>query len=152
LRQKIWISHIELRTQFVGAQATVVAAADMYNSIRLALYLSGPSYKESSAPYLTSVIGGGTLDDIKQIYVDKVVSLPSQAIDNVSGYNVPQVHNHFQQIKINRYFDWYSLTPTGTADWETVANDLLIDVISDSSVAPHPTVEWSARIFFTYVY
>lgn len=150
LRQRVFVHHIELRLLFVGAQSNALASADLFNSIRLAVYRVGPSYQESSTSYLTNVVSAGVLDDVEEIYYDKITPLPSQAFDSNINYNVPQVRTSFHQIPINRRLNWFSLTSTGTATWDTETNDYMIDVVSDSAIAPHPTMEWSARIFFSY--
>jgi hypothetical protein len=151
LRQQLYISHLEVRIQMVGAQSTTLLSADLYNSIRYAIYMTGKNFSSGSYKYLNDTVTGGILDDIKRLYVDKVVSLPSQAFDSVNSYNVPQVVNLFNKIPIEQVFNFYSLTPSGTSTWDTEERDLLIDFVSDSSVTPHPLIQYNIRIFFSFL-
>ncbi len=150
LRQKIYISHIEMRALVVGAQSNALVSADLFNSLRMAMYIGGPSFQNTSQLYLQSVAGSSTLLDVDRLLLDETVSLPTQAFDAASGYNVPQVKNIYRYIPVHREFIFYSQTPSGTANWETEKCDLLFDTVSDSSVIPHPTIEYSMRIFFEY--
>jgi hypothetical protein len=142
---------MELRVQIVGAQATAILPADLYNSVRYAVYKTGRNFSDLSYAYLSGVVNHGILDDVTAIYVDETVSLPTQAFDATSGYNVPQVVNKFHRIPLNLMLDFYSLTAAGTGSWDTVKEDILIDRVSDSSITPHPSVSYNARIFFRFM-
>lgn len=152
LRQKIRILRIECRFQFIGALSNAVLAADLYNTVRIAMYRSGVDYSIANIPYLNGVIAGTTLTNIQRVYFDKTVSLPSQAYDTTITTPTPQVRNwevFFEPSDL--WFDCYSTNATGSgAAWDTDGRDLCLEVISDSSVTPHPSVGGNIRLIYQY--
>ncbi len=150
LRQRLLISRIEMRANVTGSQSNILAAGDLTNFCRLAVLLTGPSYTRPYVQYLTSVLDHGQLFDISKVYYDRTISLPSQAFDSNTNYNVPQVISVVKYFNIQQILDFYSLDASGT-NWETEKLDLNYEVVSDSNVAPHPTVNCAFRIFFRFL-
>jgi len=151
LRQAIRIRTIEADLVYVGAQSNVLALGDLYNTVRLAVYESGETYQSSSLTYASSVVTSD-VRDVTKVFHDEMVPLPTQAFDSVNSYNVPQVLTKRYQIPINQTYVFFSQNPTGAGvAWETTAKDILLEIVSDSSAPPHPTVIYNFRVWFEYV-
>jgi len=153
LRTKLLVKFIEFEFRMIGSQSTTLVAADLYNTIRWALYLEGPqSGVGSSLSYLTSVIGGTIIQDKLKVYHDQQYSLVSQAFDTVNSDNVPNLKTGFLKFPINEKFTFFSTTTTGVgAPWLSADRTIVLDVVSDSSIIPSPTFGYNARIFFEYI-
>jgi hypothetical protein len=153
LRTKIVIDFIEFDFRMIGSQSTTLVAADLYNTIRWALYLEGPqSGVGSSLSYLTSVIGGTIIQDKMKVYHDQQYPLVSQAFDTVNSDNVPNVKTGFLKFPIHESFTFFSTTTTGVgAPWLSADKTIVLDVVSDSSIIPSPTFGYNARIFFRFM-
>jgi hypothetical protein len=151
LRTRIVIHRVEVRMVVVGAQSNAVLAADLYNTLRTALYKTRINYGDSSIAYLTTVLGGTNLQDIEKIHADRTFSLPSQAYDATITTPTPQVLNWDFMFKPNMVLDCYSTNATGSgAAWDTNGFDLMFDHVSDSTVAPHPTIGFTLRLCYSY--
>lgn len=153
LRQRIRLLRCEIRSVFIGAVSNAVLAADLYNNVRCAMYVAGEDYSTPTPPvYLNGVSSGTSTLDIKGVYFDKTVSLPSQAYDSTITTPTPQVKNWECSFDPKLTLICYSTTPTGGgAAWDTEERDLILAHVSDSSVAPHPTWTGTVRMFFDYV-
>jgi len=153
LRTRIKIHHIDVDITTVGAQATVLLSGDLYNTVRFAYVLDGRFYDGTgavaSSNYLTSITGGTNITDVVRVLHDERVSLSSTAFDSTNGYNVPRVVNKSFRCAVNRSFVFYSTNASYTS-WSTEANDIVLNVVSDSSATPHPTFSHNTRIFFTF--
>lgn len=150
LRVAVTIEHIELVWRWVGSQGTTLTAGDLYNTARFAVFEEGTPYDSTTfggVPYLTGVVGGTNITDVETVFMDNLVPLSSTAFDSSTGYNVPRAVTGIQKIPINRVFNFYSTTDVGVA-WKSDRNNLLLDLVSDSSVSPHPFFSATARIFF----
>jgi hypothetical protein len=153
LRSKIRIHHIDVDITIVGAQSTTLLAGDLYNTVRFAYVLDGRFYDGSGATapsaYLTSITGGTNITDVIRVLRDEKISLSSTAYDSTNGYNVPRVVNKAFRLPVNRSFVFYS-TNAGYSLWSTENCNILLDIVSDSSVTPHPSFSHNSRIFFTF--
>lgn len=150
LRVAVTIEHIELAWRWVGSQGTVLAAGDLYNTARFAVYEEGTPYDSTAfggIPYLTGVVGGTNITDVENVFMDQLVPLSSTAFDSSSGYNVPRAVVGMHKIPVNRVYNFYSTSDTGAA-WKSDRNNLLLDFVSDSAASPHPYFSATARIFF----
>lgn len=152
LRTRIHISRIEFRLIFVGAVSNAVLAADLYNTIRAAMHLSGTDYSALGADYLAAVNQGTNITDCKRIYFDRVLALPSQAYDVTITTPTPQVLTWSGYFEPNLPLDCFSTNATGSgAAWDTNGLDIDMEFVSDSSLAPHPSVSGSVRLVFEYM-
>ena len=152
LRTRILIRRIECRFVFVGAVSNAVLAADLYNSLRCAMHLSGTDYTDAGTDYLTGVATGTNLTDVKRVYYDRTVSLPSQAYDATITTPTPQVLNWEIFFEPNLALDCFSTNATGVgATWNTNGMDIDMEYVSDSSIVPHPTVQGTVRLVFEYI-
>ncbi len=151
LKQRIRIRRLEVRVLCIGSQGSALLPADLYNSIRFALYTTGKSFGDVNTTYLTGVYQGTTTQDVTHILMDETSLLSSQAFDS-SNYNAPNQTYFTAAFNCNWLMTWFSSTATGTGGaWDSQDGDLIFTHISDSSVAPNPTVNYTVRTFFEYV-
>jgi len=152
LRQRIIIRRVEMRLVFIGAVSNAVLAADLYNTVRISMGLSGINYSVTSVPYLNGTTAGTNLVNTKRVFFDHTVSLPSQAYDSSITTPTPQVRNWEIYFEPNLRFDTFSTNASGSgAAWDTDGFDLPVDYVSDSSVSPHPTISGTIRFIYDYV-
>lgn len=152
LRQRILIRRIEFRFSFIGAVSNAVLQADLYNTLRVSLVQSGINYSITSIPYLQGTMAGTNLVNVKRVYFDHTVSLPSQAYDASITTPTPQVKNWEIFMEPNLRIDTYSTNASGSGvAWDTDGCDLGLDVVSDSSISPHPTLMGTIRIIYEYI-
>jgi len=151
LRQRILLDRCEFRLSMVGAESNAVLAADLYNTLRVALIVTGNSYLNTPAQYLTGTMSPTSVVDVKGVYFDKSFSLPSQAYDTTITTPTPQVLNWEGCFDPGLMLVCYSTTAAGTATWDTEERDLGLQVISDSTAVPHPSIQGTFRFFFRYV-
>lgn len=151
LKQKIRIRRIEVRVLCIGSQGSALLPADLYNSIRFALYTTGKSYADANITYLTGVYQGTTTQDVTHILLDETALLSSQAFDS-ANYNAPNQTYFTAAFNCNWPMTWFSTTATGTGGaWDSQSGDMIFAHISDSAVAPSPTINYTVRTFFEYV-
>lgn len=150
LNAKLRIEHIDVRIIFTGAQSTTLLAGDLFNSIRHVLYLTGNSPLDAQPVPLNNISEFLDVRDVKKVYTDQVIPLPSQAFDTVNSYNVPQVVQRTYRLKVNRQFTWWTSDPTGASGWDTREGNINCALVSDSLVSPHPTVEYRLRVYYSY--
>lgn len=151
LRTRIFLKRIEARFIFVGAVSNAVLAADLYNTVRVALHLSGTDYSSTGADYLTGTTTGTNITDCKRIYFDRTVALPSQAYDTTITTPTPQVVTWEVYFDPNLSIDCFSTNATGAgAAWDTNGLDLDLEFVSDSSISPHPSVLGTMRLIYEY--
>jgi len=151
LRTRVKITHLEIDVTIVGSQSNVVLVGDLYNFLRFAYYIEGTPYDGSGAvspsAYLTGVIAGTNISDVQKVLIDHRAPLSVQAYAGTQL--VPQTANRTFRVPVNRSFVFYSIN-AGYTQWKTEAGNLLLDVVSDSSVAPNPAFSHNTRIFFTF--
>lgn len=152
LRTRIRIRRVEMRFIVVGAVSNAVLAADLYNTLRYAVYKTGIDYSGTSTPYLNAVIGGTTLQDVNKVYFDKTDALPSQAYDTTITTPTPQVLTWDIYFEPHVILDCFSSNATGAgAAWDTNGTDIMFDHVSDSNLVPHPTIGFNARFIIDFL-
>jgi hypothetical protein len=152
LVQKVRIDYMEILVGLTQSQATALAASDLYNRVRFALVLTGETFLAPvHTPYLSTNVSAsmGDITETQKVYLDLVQSLTSQAF-NAADYNAPQVKDFRFHVPLNLTLDCVSTTASGSgATWDTRKFNLWFENVSDSSVAPHPAITYSARVFYT---
>lgn len=149
LRTTVHITHLEVDITMVGSQSNVVLVGDLYNFIRFAYYVEGVPYDgtglTSPTSYLTGVVSGTNIRDVDKVLCDQRRSLSVQAYAGTQL--VPQTVTFTMRIPIKRSFLFFS-TNAGYTQWSTRQGNMLLDVVSDSSINPNPTFSHNTRIFF----
>lgn len=150
LRTRIVIRRVEMRCWITGAQSNALLAGDLFNYLRIAFYLTGSAYTDSTEQYLgNGVVGGTDIDDISKVFYDKTFTLSSTMYNSTTAFNTPATRTICMAMDCGLAFDVYSTTATGTGGpWNTVRNKILCDLVSDSTVVPHPQVNVSFRFFY----
>jgi len=151
LRQTLHLKFMELDFQAVGSQGNALVSGDLFNTMRVAVFLVGETYLSANLNYLTSIVQTD-IRDVKHVYLDHLMDLPSQAYDTVSTTNVPQVITKQLLIPINKRISFYSTSASGGgATWESREDDIVVNVVSDSGVVPNPTFNSVFRLWFEFV-
>jgi hypothetical protein len=151
LRQRITVFRVEMRVWSIGAQSNALASGDLFNNLRFSFYMAGAQYTDSTEQYLgNGVFGGSDVDDISQVYLDHNSTLSSTAFVTTTGYNVPATRFNCWTIRPKAGFTLYSSSTSGASIWNTERGVLRADVVSDSSVVPHPEFRIQAKFFFEY--
>ncbi len=150
-KQRILLNRIEIRYRLIGAQATALVAADIFNNVRLLVWETRDSHLVSVANNpLTGVDDPLNVSDVRMIHYDSVIPLCSHAFDSADT-NVPDVKTRTVVIPINRMFDFFTTVAAGTSGWDTKVGNIRVSHVSDSSVSPHPTVITTARLYYELV-
>ena len=151
LRTSLRIRRLEFTFVCSGSVSNTLIAADFYNYVRIAVVKTGKTYASSNTNYLNTVHGGTTMQDTQQVLADKILGMSTQAF-NSSDYNSPGLADY--RFAIDCHWDpvFYSTNATGTgAAWENQEGDIMVELLSDSAVAPHPQVNFSCRVFFDFL-
>lgn len=152
LRQRLLITHMEADIEMIGSQSNTIAAADLFNQIRFAIWRAEAPVQQAPNAYLTGVVTGPNITDVAHVYCDNTIPLPSQAFDSSSNYNVPMVRHMSLLIPVNHYFTFYSTTASGSGSaWHNEEGNIYLDVVSDSSVSPNPSFNFNIRVFFKFM-
>jgi len=152
LYRKIKLDYVIMTVKTVGSQSNALATGDLYNTIRYALFTTGPSYQATNNYYLTTLVHNpeGNLTDIVKVHVDELIGMPSQAYYVSSGYNVPDVSIRRYMVPLNLILDCYSTNASGAGQaWETKQYDLVFNYMSDSAIVPNPQMSASFRVYFS---
>lgn len=148
LNARIKLQHADIRVLSTGAQSNALLAGDLYNSIRYVMYLTGNSVLDVQPSPMSNLTEFLSLQDIERVYTDKLVPLPSQAFDTSNNYNVPQVTQRTFTIPMNLTLDWFTSDATGATGWDTRKYNVLMQTLSDSTVSPHPSIEFRVRLYY----
>jgi len=150
INAKIRLDRMDVRILATGAQSTTLLAGDLYNSIRLCVYKTGNSPLDTQPTPLSNITEFLNLTDVTKVYVDRVIALPSQAFDSVNSYNVPQVVQQTFSVPLGFELDWFTNTANGSDGWDTRKDGLDCSFVSDSTVSPHPNLEFRVRLYYSY--
>ncbi len=156
LYRRIRLDFAEVVINCIGSQSNTLAGSDLFNRIRYALRWTGEPYSLTTAPYISS--GGdlnnplGDVSQTNRVFVDRIVDLPSTCFDSYNNYNCPNTKTHRYHIPLGIELDCYSSNASGSgASWDTSQFDIYLDFVSDSSVVPHPALNYAMRFYFTDV-
>jgi hypothetical protein len=149
---KIKIHSILVSQSVRGSEGTALAPGDLYNRLRCIIW-------SSPIPYLTTKVNPlesnterwPNMVDVSEILTDLKFDLPTVSIEQTSGYNAPGMRTYRQHIAVNKTFDCYTQTNTGTSAWDTKNGDLVFSAVSDSVITPHPTQSMNIRVFYEII-
>ena len=143
------VDKIVLNLNFVGSSSNAVAAGDLYNRIRANCW-------ETDLPYSSTAYPVFDVDNqvdwrwVRKHHLDHVATLTAGAYDSTSGFPASATQNIKISIPINRTFEAFSsATVSGLPSvMDTREGNLLLSVVADSSVLPHPSWSGSARLYY----
>jgi hypothetical protein len=152
LRQNILLVRAELTMMTVSAQSNAILSADIYNTTRVAIVQSGVDFINTNNLYLTGVLSGTDKSQTTKVFMDKISKMETQAWNQSSGYNSPGVQITRRNIKLNITLKCNSTNTSGQgANWITNGKDLILNWVSDSTITPHPTIDFNLRVYFKYL-
>lgn len=146
--KNIFARCVELNLNISGSQSNTLVASDLYNRLRVVIW-------ETKFPFSSSNVASWDIDSltdwtrVSKLHYDNVVQLSSTAFD-ASNYNVPQTAGLRAMIPINHRYEFRSLTTTGglPTSFDTFEDNLFFGVVSDSTVAPHPNIQGTLRLYY----
>lgn len=147
-RGRIRVKELLATLNFVGSQGSTVSSGDLYNRVRVQTFWTRVPYLDSPTYNALTIDNQPDTRDIV-VLDDRVINLATQAFDTVSNFNVPDCKTVKLRIHINRDFDCFSAGNGAT--WNTRMGNLEIRVVSDSAVAPNPSVSGSTRLLYKIV-
>jgi hypothetical protein len=147
-RSRILIEKMELTLQFTGSQSNTITSADLFNCMRFAIYKQDTTMNDTNAPLLVSINAGVQTQYQARVYMDRTITLVTQAFDTQSNYNVPQVKHIRKVIKMNQPMTYFKV---GSGGWDAQRNDIILNVVSDSSLSPSPTLTGNIRVFYCFL-
>lgn len=146
-RQRVKIHAMEVSVNYVGSQGTAITSGDLYNFVRTVIWETRDSYSVATAVPLLAVHSPLNLVDTSKVHYDVTKTLSSQAF-NAADYNAPQTSHDKCLIPVNKLYDWFTVTASGTSGWDTKAGNIFMSAKSDSFATPHPQLEMYVRIYF----
>jgi len=148
---KVRLHHLEMQIRAEGSQSNVLAAGDLFNTVRVVIAKVGNSYLDTATQtFLNGLDLPLNLLDVKKVYSDFLFDLPMQAYNTSTNYNAPQVCHRKFDIPLNFDLEVFSTTTSGSlVTWDTKAFDIILRHCSDSGATPHPQVAFYARLFYT---
>jgi len=146
------ITHADIVMNVVGSQSTTLASGDLYGSLRVGLFLLGTDYTVNpTPPVLGTITSWYDQTDLLKVYLDQSFDLSSTGYDAANSYNIPATETRKLRVPINQRLDLHSTNTTGTNSWDTKLKDLAFCYVSDSALAPSPSINLSARFFFRFL-
>jgi hypothetical protein len=139
---------LDILLNFTGSQGNALVAGDLYNRIRVVIGWSRSPYL--GTPTVNNFTVNTLLDrrDLDSVYLDTVVNLPMTAYDTANTTNCPAAKT------IKKSFDLSSLpiheifSTANGAIWDSRQGTFKLYVVSDSSVAPNPTIAGQTRLYY----
>lgn len=146
----IRLERVDFRVLLTGAQSTTLLAGDLFNSVRMIMYKTGNSPLDTQPSPLANLTEFIDFRNVQKVYVDKLYPLPTQAFDSVNSYNVPQVIQSSFSMKLGSTLEWFTSDSTGATGWDTRQTSFNVAFVSDSSVSPHPSIEFRQRMYYSW--
>jgi len=152
-----WYNQIRLTKMLVkvactGSEGGVIAAADLYNKLRVAIVWTNNSFGDTTTVNpLTDVNTFEDFHDYEEVMARWDFDLPSVSFDSADAVNVPMVRHWTGEIPLNKMIECYSDVPAGTSGWDTKSGNMILGSVSDSSVSPNPTYQFNARVYYDIV-
>lgn len=143
---RIQFSRLQVKINCVGSQGNFVAAADLYNRIRVVAFWTKTQF--SSVLSLNTMTVDSFLDrrDIDFLCFDKVIDLPCTAI-GPTGVIAPGVKtietNNYLQVPVTEAF-----SSNNGVNWDTRSGSFYLLVVSDSTTTPHPAISGETRLSY----
>lgn len=146
---KIRVTGVDLNLNVVGGEGNPLTVADHFNRLRFILY-------DTEYPMSATVIPSWDIDsmhDFRSVltsHFDHVTSLSAPAYDVTDVNLIPATENIRAHIPLNYIYEFVSTTTAGglPTAFDTRMGNLAFAMVSDSSVAPHPSISGSVRLHF----
>lgn len=142
---RIHITHMDVRIHAINAQGTLLAAGDIYNTIRFMTFVSNTSYGGVNPIPLIDTINHPITNNVAKVLCDDTLALRTTAF-TTADLNAPSHEVLAYSCPVNVILDCVSSNTRTT--WDTKAGDVYLCYVADSSVSPHPSFYYAARIHF----
>lgn len=142
---RIHITHMDVRLHAINAQGTSLLSGDMWNTARFMTFVSNTSYAGVNPIPLTNVTNHPITNNVAKVLCDDTVALHTTAFDS-ADINSPSHKVLVYSCPVNTIFDCVSSNTRTT--WDTKAGDIYLCYVADSSLTPHPTFTYAARLHF----
>jgi hypothetical protein len=126
--RQILVRQVRLSGLLVGGQSNVITD-DAYNQVRIVVYTMGSN--NALTFDLTASLDPRVQQNLKHVYLDKLITLHSPARDSV-GY-LPAIREVNFKVSMQFNQDYVSLAVNATT-----GDYLAIAMVSDSTAVPHP--------------
>jgi hypothetical protein len=147
---RVKLHYAEVRLTAINAESNTLAAPDLFNRVRFAMWITGNTYGDSAAVNaLIDVVQFPNAAAYQRLLCDKTMPLCSQAF-NSSDYNVPQIKFASFRCPVNLTLDCYADSTTSTT-WDSRMGNLCFQVISDSGFTPHPQHYVTIRVHYEFI-
>jgi len=149
---KIRVKAIMVSVAFRGSEGTALAAADIYNQVRAALWTTGVVYSITPVETLeTQIHQWPNTVDLQEMLLDVKFDLPAVTFEPSTRYNAPFMRTYRTMIQVNRTFDCVTQSNTGTTGWDTKDGNILFSAVSDSTTSPNPEMSTACRVFYEII-
>lgn len=143
---RIQFSRLQVKVNCVGSQGNFVAAADLYNRIRLVAFWSKSPYSQTLSINTMTVDSFLDRRDIELVLFDEVIDLPCTAI-GPTGVIAPGVitleKNNYLPLPVTEAF-----SSNNGVNWDTREGSFYLLAVSDSAATPHPAISGSTRLSY----
>jgi hypothetical protein len=142
---RVHISHMDVRLHCINALSNGVVVGDSYNTLRVYNYVTATTYQGNKANALSDVVSHPLPSDVLKPLCDESFTTWISAFDSTDDGSPTHELRNFS-CPINLTIDCVS--ESGRTVWDTKAGDVMLEVISDSSVTPHPQLIWAYRVYY----
>lgn len=145
---RIHISHMEVRVHVINSQSNALVAGDMFNTVRWMAFVTPSSYASGVPNILIDTIRQPITNNIAKILCDETFATHVAAFDS-SDLASPTHEVRSFSCPVNLMID--CITNNTRTTWDTKAGNLALNIVSDSSVTPHPQITYSIRTHFKFM-
>jgi hypothetical protein len=138
-----------VRMNFVGSQANVLASGDLFSRVRMVIIWSKTPYQDAFTMNSLSIDSMVDRRDSDVVLYDEIINLPTTAYDSANGYNCPGLRTVNLDLDLSRLPSCEFFSSASNTVFDTRQGSFYALFVSDSSVAPNPTVSGSTRLYFT---
>lgn len=144
-RYRLFVKSIELIGTYTGSESNALAVGDFTNIMRLIIVDAYVSSNQTPPAVITKV------DDepnslMNRLLYNEIVTLPSQAF-NSADYNVPNQKQVTMRRPVYRTYPVFAESGAIIA----VSPNIVVNICSDSAIAPNPTFRGTLRVYFHLV-
>lgn len=143
------VTRVVARVNLVGSEGNALVSGDLFNRIRFIIWETEFPFSATNTP--TWDIDNQTdFKYVSKIHFDEVISLSAPSFDTAAVLAIPGTKSLCIDLPIRMPFEALSTTTAAGLPtlFDTRRNNLRYAFVSDSSVAPSPTLSGSVRMYF----
>jgi hypothetical protein len=135
-----------MRLNVKGSQGNLIAVGDDFNILRCNLVYTKDSFSGVVTQDAQTVNNDFDWRELQAVLMDKTWPLVSQTF-TPGGDNIPSIACYDITMPFSKRFDCIATNNAGSI-WDTEEGDLRFQFVSDSAVAPNPTLVGNIRVYF----